>query len=79
MQNKAAEFVASSIYKPNSSAAALAKENAINKKQIQKLEKKNSNTFHQIQSLGGKLGRIRKKQIKQIAKICANARRKRPL
>ena len=34
LQNKVAEFVASSIYKPNSSAAALAKENAINKKRI---------------------------------------------
>ncbi len=78
LQDKAAEFITCSIYKPNSSVAALAKENSIIKKQVKQLEKKNSNTLHQIQSLGGKLGRVRKKQTKQIAKIHSNTRKKKP-
>src|SRR6266498_2374378 len=78
LQDKAAEFITCSIYKPNSSVAALAKENSIIKKQVKQLEKKNSNTLHQIQSLGGKLGRVRKKQTKQIAKIHSITRKKKP-
>jgi hypothetical protein len=79
LQNKAVEYVTSSIYKPNSSVVALDKKNAILKKEVKRLEKKNSNALHQIKSLGGKLGRIKKKQTKQIAKIHANARRKKSL
>ncbi|CAB4413838.1 unnamed protein product [Rhizophagus irregularis] len=76
LQNKAAEFIESSIYKPNSSAAALTKENASLKKQVQQLKKKNLDVLHQIKSLGGKLEHVRKKQNNQISKVHANARRK---
>ncbi|CAG8736513.1 hypothetical protein GLOIN_2v1765750 [Rhizophagus irregularis DAOM 181602=DAOM 197198] len=76
LQNKAAEFIESSIYKPNSSAAALTKENASLKKQVQQLKKKNLDVLHQIKSLGSKLEHVRKKQNNQISKVRANARRK---
>ncbi|CAG8527693.1 9572_t:CDS:2, partial [Funneliformis caledonium] len=46
---------------------ALAKENSIIKKQVKQLEKKNSNTLHQIQSLSGKL-----RHNKEISELKAN-------